>query len=153
MDFKEFTAMFLQKREGITSADLAPKKLTPFKEDPYLQEKKKQELGVATGGFDSPDNLLTLFKSKIKSRGVRGMVGLQRIFNMMDDDQSGTLTQREFYKACKDFKVGISEENAPALFAKFDANKDGTMSYDEFLNTVRGPLDPARSQAIRLAYK
>lgn len=77
------------------------------------------------------------------------MVGLQRVFNMMDDDNSGSLSQREFAKACKDFKVGVSEENVPTLFQKFDANGDGTMSYDEFLQNVRGRLSPARSKVIR----
>jgi len=77
------------------------------------------------------------------------MIGLQRIFNMMDDDNSGSLSMREFSKACKDFKVGISEENVPILFTKFDASGDGTMSYDEFLSLVRGKLSPSRSRAIR----
>jgi hypothetical protein len=80
------------------------------------------------------------------------MVGLQRVFNMMDDDNSGSLSQREFSKACKDFKVGISEENVPTLFVKFDVSGDGTMSYDEFLSTVRGKLTPIRGRAIRQAY-
>ena len=77
------------------------------------------------------------------------MVGLQRIFNMMDDDQSGTLTQREFTKACRDFKVGISEENVPTLFAKFDKDGNGTISYDELLAGVRGQMTNAQVQAIR----
>lgn len=47
----------------------------------------------------------------------------------MDDDQSGTLSLREFTKACKDFKIGISDENVPILFKLFDTNDDGTMSY------------------------
>lgn len=137
--------MFLQKEQGVTPADLAPRQTQTYMKDPTLVEQKKQELGVSTGGFDSPDNLLKLFRSKIRARGVRGMVGLQRIFSMMDDDQSGNLSQREFTKACKDFKVGVSDENVPILFSKFDTNNDGTMSYDEFLSVVRGKLSPVRS--------
>jgi Ca2+-binding EF-hand superfamily protein len=53
--------------------------------------------------------LFKLFRDKLRSRGTRGMVGLQRIFKVMDDDNSGSLSVREFTKACKDFKVGISE--------------------------------------------
>lgn len=82
--------------------------------------------------FDSPANLLNLFRDKLRQRGMRGMIGLQRVFDMMDDDKSGSLTQREFWKACKDFKLGISEENVPILFNAFDTNGDGTMSYQEF---------------------
>jgi Ca2+-binding EF-hand superfamily protein len=80
------------------------------------------------------------------------MVGLQRVFSIMDDDQSGTLTQREFFKACKDFKVGISEENVPALFRIFDVNGDGTMSYEEFLSQVRGQLSQSRANSVKQAF-
>jgi len=109
-------------------------------------------LTLAGSGHDSPDNLLRLFNDKIRARGVRGMVGLQRIFSMMDDDQSGSLTQREFFKACKDFKVGISEENVPALFKRFDANGDGTMAYDEFLAGVRGDMSQRRAAAVKQVF-
>jgi Ca2+-binding EF-hand superfamily protein len=46
----------------------------------------------------------------------------------------------EFGKACKDFKIGVSEENVPILFSAFDKNGDGTLQYDEFINAVREPL-------------
>lgn len=44
------------------------------------------------------------------------MVGLRRLFNIMDDDSSHTLSLAEFIKACRDYRVGISEENVPILF-------------------------------------
>lgn len=65
----------------------------------------------------------------MKARGPRGLIGLQRLFKMMDDDGSETLSLAEFTKACRDFKVGISEENVPILFDKYDVNRDGTLSY------------------------
>ena len=71
----------------------------------------------------------------------------------MDDDQSGSLTCREFSKACKDFKVGISEENIPNLFKVFDSNGDGTMSYTEFLFQIRGEMSPARDECVRQAFQ
>ena len=71
----------------------------------------------------------------------------------MDDDQSGTLTQNEFFKACKDFKVGISEENVPALFKVFDRNQDGTMDYGEFLLTIRGEMSETRSKLVKQVFQ
>lgn len=102
---------------------------------------------------DSPQALLKLFQDKLRSRGARGMVGLQRIFKIMDDDGSGTLSQREFYKACRDFKVGISEENVPTLFRLFDSNNDGTLDYDEFLYKVRGEISQQRIEIVRKAFQ
>jgi len=97
---------------------------------------------------DSPQSLLKLFKDKLRARGSRGMIGLQRIFKIMDDDESGSLSLREFTKACKDFRIGISDENIPALFSLFDTNGDGTMSYSEFLHTVRGEMNNTRTDIV-----
>jgi len=95
-------------------------------------------LDAAVKRHDTPQSLLKLFKDKLRSRGARGMIGLQRIFKIMDDDESGALSMREFTKAIRDFKIGISDENIPSLFSLFDTNGDGTMSYEEFLGQVRG---------------
>ena len=85
-----------------------------------------------------------MFRDKIKARGARGIVGLQRIFKIMDDDGSKTLCEQEFAKACRDFKTGISEENVPILFNMFDTNRDGTLSIDEFIMAIRGELNQRR---------
>lgn len=80
------------------------------------------------------------------------MIGLQRLFKMMDDDGSMTLSMPEFGKACKDFKIGISDENVPILFSLFDTNGDGTLQYEEFINTVRTPMTQARGQVGEKAF-
>lgn len=62
----------------------------------------------------------------------------------MDDDGSRSLNEQEFGKACKDFKIGISEENIPILFKYFDSNHDGCLNIDEFLMAIRGELNQRR---------
>lgn len=51
--------------------------------------------------------LVEKFRNKLKSRGGRGLVGLQRQFKIMDDNGSGGLDQYEFTKAINDFGVDI----------------------------------------------
>ena len=91
---------------------------------------------------------MRLFKEKIKARGARGLIGLQRLFKIMDDDESRTLSQYEFAKACRDFKTGISEDNIPIIFTAFDHNRDGTLDIDEFLYAIRGELPPERRAIV-----
>ena len=88
---------------------------------------------------------MKLFRDKIKSRGARGIIGLQKLFAIMDDDGSKSISLYEFTKACKDFKVGISEDNVPILFEQFDTNRDGTLNIDEFLMAIRGELNDFRT--------
>src|SRR3569833_2932186 len=71
----------------------------------------------------------------------------------MDDDGSKSISLYEFTKACKDFKVGISEENVPELFSAFDTNRDGTLNYDEFLMAIRGELNDFRRGLIEKAFR
>ncbi len=88
----------------------------------------------------TPDgsDLIKLFRDKIKARGIRGIIGLQKLFSIMDDDGSKNISLYEFSKACKDFKVGINEENVPLIFDLFDTNHDGTLNIDEFMMAIRG---------------
>jgi len=40
----------------------------------------------------SPKELLRAFKEKLKARGARGVLGLQKTFKLMDFDGSGTIS-------------------------------------------------------------
>ncbi len=89
-------------------------------EDPYLKDKARREQAAIKARGDSPENLLRIMRDKVRARGARGIIGLLKLFKMMDDDGSMTLSLPEFEKLCKDFKLGITEENVPILFSKFD---------------------------------
>lgn len=100
-----------------------------------------------------PNELIKLFRDKIKSRGARGIIGLQKLFAIMDDDGSKSISLYEFTKACKDFRVGINEENVPLIFDLFDTNRDGTLNVDEFLMAIRGELSEYRRSIIEQAFR
>jgi Ca2+-binding EF-hand superfamily protein len=70
----------------------------------------------------------------------------------MDDDGSKSISMYEFAKACKDFKVGINEENVPLIFDFFDTNRDGTLKIDEFLMSIRGEINDFRRALIEKAF-
>ena len=96
---------------------------------------------------------MKLFRDKIKARGARGIIGLQKLFKIMDDDGSKTISLPEFNKACRDFRVGISEDNVPVLFDVFDVNHDGTLNIDEFLMAIRGELNDSRRDLVIKAFR
>jgi Ca2+-binding EF-hand superfamily protein len=71
----------------------------------------------------------------------------------MDDDGSKSISLPEFAKACKEFRVGISEENVPLVFESFDTNRDGTLNIDEFLMAIRGELNDYRRGLVEKAFR
>ena len=85
-----------------------------------------------------------MFRSKLASRGARGISGLAKQFKIADDDRSHNLNEYEFKKACKDFRVGVSDADAGRLFKVFDRDRSGSVDYDEFLRAVRGEMNELR---------
>lgn len=71
----------------------------------------------------------------------------------MDDDGSKSISLPEFQKACRDFKVGISDDNVPIIFEVFDTNRDGTLNIDEFLMAIRGELNDLRRALVEKAFR
>ncbi len=62
----------------------------------------------------------------------------------MDNNNDKTLSITEFSQGCKDFKVNLTIDDVKFLFNQFDFNKDGRLSYDEFLRGVRGEMNSER---------
>ena len=105
-----------------------------------------------TGIKHSDNELIEKMRAMLAARGARGMIGLQRIFKIMDDNRSGTLDIQEFWKAIKDFRLKINQEECRKLFDLFDENDDGELQYDEFLLAVRGQLNDFRKGLLKKAF-
>lgn len=62
-------------QENARTAARAMNKYTPKQDDEVI----------------SPKQLLDMFRDKLKARGARGIIGIQRLFKIIDDDGSRTL--------------------------------------------------------------
>jgi len=88
--------------------------------------------------------LLEAFRKKVTQRGAKGIIGLARLFRILDDDNSKSLSRAEFEKACRDFKTEMSSEDIGSLFSVFDFNRDGNINYEEFVRVIRGEMNEYR---------
>jgi len=70
----------------------------------------------------------------------------------MDDNNNRSLDIYEFTKAVKDYMLGFSESEIKVLFQYFDVDRSGSIDYDEFLRTLRGPANPFRKKLIAQAF-
>lgn len=55
--------------------------------------------------LSSPPELLRAFREKIKAKGPKGIIGLQKMFKLIDIDGSKSISIAEFKKALKDFRI------------------------------------------------
>jgi len=58
----------------------------------------------------------------------------------------------EFKKACKDFRIGVSDSDAERLFKIFDRDRSGKIDYDESLRGVRGDMNQFRVNLCKKAF-
>jgi len=70
----------------------------------------------------------------------------------MDDNHSMSLDKYEFNKAMQDYMLGFSEGEIGRLFVLFDYDKSGLVEYDEFVRTIRGPMNANRKATVAKAY-
>jgi Ca2+-binding EF-hand superfamily protein len=85
--------------------------------------------------------------------GLRSLIELQSNFNGIDTDKSGLLDLNEFKAAILALRIEVTEFDVKEIFDIFDLNKDGGISYLEFLSTIRGALTSQRKQIVEKAFQ
>jgi Ca2+-binding EF-hand superfamily protein len=101
---------------------------------------------------DDTVKIIEKVRSKLASRGVRGIISIGKNFRIIDDDNSRNLCFSEFKKACKDFRFELNDNEIDTAFKAFDRNGEGEISYDEFLRTLRGEMNPSRTKLVDQAF-
>lgn len=61
------------------------------------------------GSSGNVEDLVERLRTKLASRGARGIIGLGKQFRIMDDNNSRNLDIYEFTKAVKDYMLGFSD--------------------------------------------
>ena len=121
------------------------------------KEFASEVFGRQVGGTPATSNttgeqLLERLRNKLKTRGARGIIGLAKQFRIMDDNHSMSLDKFEFSKAMQDYMLGFSEGEIARLFNHFDYDRSGLIEYDEFLRTIRGPMNASRKRIVAQAF-
>lgn len=88
-----------------------------------------------------------------RERSANGLRGLRRMFKVMDRNGNGSLSPVEFKYAMRDYGLNLSEIEVTQIVKHFDTNKDGQISFDEFLRAIRGELNDRRRNMVHLAYR
>lgn len=92
------------------------------------------------------------FRRTLAGKAGNGIISLLKVFTILDKDRSGTLGIAEFSSIMKEFKIDLSHEQIGFIFKIFDTNKDGTLSYLEFLRGIRGEINDFRKYLIEKAF-
>ena len=143
LDYKEFVGGIFSNN-SVNNESRNPKKVQAETTSPVKRMSKQEYLET-----EEVDNILQKIRSKLASRGVRGICSIARNFRIIDDNNSQSLDMNEFRKAAKDFRFGLSEQEVEKAFLAFDRDNTGIIDYDEFLRTLRGSMNDLLSRRLR----
>lgn len=90
-----------------------------------------QKIGVA-----GVKRLELAIRTKIDQRTTGGPMALRKAFKFFDTDASGDIDPDEFYAAMHAFGLEFTEDQVLALFGYYDVDRDGALSYYEFIDKV-----------------
>jgi Ca2+-binding EF-hand superfamily protein len=66
----------------------------------------------------------------------------------MDRNRNGSLDPVEFKYAMRDYGIDLSEIEITQIVKNFDTNKDGKLSFDEFIRAIRGDMNARRTDMV-----
>ena len=98
------------------------------------------------------EEIMVEIKATLKSRGAMAIRGIGRVFRILDDNRNRQVDVNELLWGLKDFGIHLDEAQAKCVLAKFDRDGSGSVSFDEFIRTLRGDLSEARLVCIKAAY-
>lgn len=120
---------------------------------PVVVQEEVLKTTPALATATSVDDLLEVFRASLKLRGASGIFGLSRKFRIADDDSNGAIDFSEFKKVAAEHCMNWSDAQLRSVFDRFDADKSGNISFNEFLLGVRGQLNERRRQLVLQAFQ
>ncbi|KAF8822643.1 centrin 2 [Cardiosporidium cionae] len=84
----------------------------------------------SAGGLLDFDGFLDAISSKLGDRESRD--GIQKIFNLFDDDKTGTITLRNLKRVSRELGERMTEEELSEMIDRADSNADGEISFEDF---------------------
>lgn len=100
--------------------------------------------------------LLTIRDVFIERCGGSATAGIKEIgrrFRIMDDSGDRFISKKEFEKSLKDVQCVLSQGEVDAVFVSMDATGDGLISYEEYMEVIRGPMNTRRKLLVMQAFE
>ena len=90
-------------------------------------------------------------RKALLDRGVYGIRGLAKVFAGLDENGNRALNVEDFKWGLYNYGIYLNDEELRTLANAFDRN--GLVSFDEFLNVVKGKMNERRLKLVALAYE
>ena len=81
--------------------------------------------------------IINKVKCQLCAKGVDNVLQLQPWLQQADVNNSGTLDRLEFENMLQKIGIFLTTQELTVVYQHFDMNKDGVISYAEFINSLK----------------
>eukprot|EP00947_MAST-08B_sp_MAST-8B-sp1_P005466 g5466.t1 len=93
----------------------------------------------------------------LRNGGVSSLQTLGRQFSFLDKSRNGSVDRDELERALdillRGYRLALGPSDLKLVFDCFDHNKDGVVSYDEFIGGIRGKMSARRRSIVEAAFQ
>ena len=124
-----------------------------------LSENYQEKFGDKRPGYNEEEaekekNEINLMKfiNEIRNLGTTSLINLLKLFKLNDENNSRELDLYAFNKALHEFETELSDDEITSVFNYFDKEKTGFITYVNFINAIRGPMNQKRIDIVKEAF-
>jgi len=99
------------------------------------------------------EQIVNKFKFQLNAKGIDDIGQLRDVFMAHDKNLDKVLDKLEFEAMLTSLGVFLSTQELRTLHNHFDANKDGRVSYDEFIQAMRTDMSDSRLAVVKRAWQ
>lgn len=138
---------FGQRREGGGAPYGTDKDVTDYSNPLHP---KGELVGIKLNKNDDP---ISLFRKKIISRGLRGLMSLRRTFILYDEKKNNKLTPEQFHKYIEDYRIPLTPNDEEKLFNSFNKDRSGDINYNDLIDAVVGQMNDYRRSIVQQVFE
>lgn len=152
IDFNEFVRVVLPEDFPVDASEQARR--VAMINLPLGGPKPAREVQVLTGEVGSVAAVERMLRDKMMQKFKGARVHLRHAFQSFDRDEDGEVNREEFKGVLDRFHIAPTADVVEQIFAKYDHDRNGRLSFDEFINAVvpidfDEGIDPSRVHGIR----
>lgn len=129
---------------------VASESVAPKSQNSYVLSRRK---GMVETTTDTIEDILSELRLRIRMRGSRGFISLQRQFKVTDTYEKGSVNQFEFCKILREFGLNLLDAQYQVIFNVYDSAKSGQINYRQFMKTLMTPMNEDRQKVVVDAFK
>jgi len=126
-----------------------------MQQNPQIQQQNvglQRQPSMRNSSFPINDPILKSFREKILSRGIKGILSIQRSFRIADRDRSFLIDNEELIKLLKNYRFDVTDKEIKRLFEVFDSDRSGKIDFNEFIYAIVGEMNEFRKNLVKKAF-